>query len=136
MIDLAFLAAAVALLAAALLWRARYVLYLAGLALFGWEVGVLLDQALRPAVRLDLIGLGCGLLVAFAIRRLQVGWPSARLWPLLCGIVLVGLGLFVGIDDPWAAFWLGWPLLAAESAAVFAVLIVVAFLRHRGQSHR
>lgn len=75
-VDLSLLGAAVALLVASLLWRARYGLYLVGLALLGWEVGVLLDRALRPAVRLDLVGLGCGCLAAFTMRRLQVGGPG------------------------------------------------------------
>ncbi len=132
-VDLSLLGAAVALLVASLLWRARYGLYLVGLALLGWEVGVLLDRALRPAVRLDLVGLGCGCLAAFTMRRLQVGWAGARLWLLLCGVACVALGLLVGIDDPWAVSWLGWPLLLAESAAIFAVVVVVGRRRHRGR---
>ncbi len=113
--------------------RAAYALYLTGLALLGGLVGSGLDRVLRLAPRLDLVGLGCGLLVAFTIRRLQISWTAARLWPLLGGVVPVALGLLVGIDDPWAVSWLGWPLLLAESAAIFAVLVVVGRRRHRGR---
>ena len=132
--DLLILAIGVLLLVLAITWRGWYGLYLVGLALSGWGVGTVLDNIFHPAVLLGLIGLGCGLVGAFLLRRRQVDSP--RPWPLAGGIMLANLGLLTAISDPWAVFWLGWPLLIAEAAAVLGLLVVPGLLRERRNSRR
>jgi hypothetical protein len=133
-LDLVVLAAGIVLLAGAVAWRARYGLYLPGLALGGWAAGAVFDKVLHPAVLLNLVGLGCGLLLAFLLRRGQVRWP--RLWPLAVGVVIASLGLLAGIDDPWAVVWLGWPLLIVETGAVLAACVVVPRQRAKRRAER
>lgn len=133
-LELAILAAGVVLVGMAVGWRAWYGLYLPGSALFGWAAGAVLDKTLHPSVLLSLVGLGCGLVAAFLIRRSQVPWPP--LWPLAIGVVLTGLGVLTGIADPWTVFWLGWPLLIVEAAVVLAACVVVPQRRAKRRAER
>jgi hypothetical protein len=109
LLGVTILAPGVLLLALALGWRPFYWLYLPGLALAGWGAGMIVDKALGSPLFLSLVGLGCGLVVAWLIRRLQAGW--AHLWPLVGGLLLAAAGLLAGFDHPWPVVWRAWPLL-------------------------
>ena len=80
LLGVMILAPGVLLLALAIGWRPFYWLYLPGLALAGWGAGMIVDKALGSPALLSLVGLGCGLMLAWLIRRFQTGW--AHLWPL------------------------------------------------------
>ncbi len=126
LLGVAILAPGLLLLALALGWRPFYSLYLPGLALAGWGAGMIVDKALGSPAFLSLVGLGCGLALAWLIRRRQAGW--AHLWPLVSGVLLAGLGLLAGLDHPWPVVWLAWPLLIV---VVGLVLVVRALLPSR-----
>ncbi|MGZ4199900.1 MAG: hypothetical protein ACXVP1_06905 [Thermoleophilia bacterium] len=112
----------VLLLALAIGWRPFYSLYLPGLALAGWGAGMIVDRALSSSMFLGLVGLGCGLVLAWLIRRWQAGW--AHPWPLIGGLVLAGLGLLAGAAHPWAFAWHAWPLLLVALGAALVVRAV------------
>jgi hypothetical protein len=117
------LAPGVLLLALAIGWRPFYWLYLPGLALAGWGAGMIVDKALGSPALLSLVGLGCGLMLAWLIRRFQTGW--AHLWPLLCGLFLAGAGLLVGLAHPWPVVWRAWPLLIVALGVALVVRAVL-----------
>lgn len=124
----------VALLALAIGWRPFYALYLPGLALAGWGVGMIADKALSSPMFLSAVGLGCGLALAWLIRRFQAGW--AHLWPLLGGLFFAGLGLLAGLDHPWSAVWRAWPLLIVALGVALAVRAVLPARRAGGPPAR
>ncbi len=113
----------VLLLALAIGWRPFYSLYLPGLALAGWGAGMIVDKAIGSPLFLSLVGLGCGLMAAWLIRRLQAGW--AHLWPLLGGLTIAGLGLLAGLAHPWSFVWHAWPLLIVAFGAALVVRAVL-----------
>ena len=84
LLGVAIFAPGVLHLALAIGWRPFYSLYLPGLALTGWGVGMIVDRAIDSPMFLSAVGLGCGLALAWLIRRRQAGW--AHLWPLVFGL--------------------------------------------------
>jgi hypothetical protein len=120
------LAPGLLLLALAIGWRPFYGLYLPGLALTGWGGGMIVDKAVHSPMWLSFVGLGAGLVLAWIIRRLQVGW--AHVWPLVGGVLVGALGVLVGLHSPWSIVWHAWPLLIV---AVGAALLVRAVLPAR-----
>ncbi len=105
------------LLAVAIGWRPLYGLYLPGLALTGWGGGMIVDKAVGSPAHLSLVGLGCGLVLAWLVRRLRTG--RARPWPLVAGAALAALGLLAGHDHPWSAAWHAWPLAVVALGLAF-----------------
>ena len=134
LLGVAILAPGVALLALAVGWRPFYSLYLPGLALAGWGAGMIVDKALGSPALLSLVGLGCGLALAWLIRRRQAGW--AHLWPLLCGLALVALGVLPGFGHPWAVVWHAWPLLIVALGVALVVRAVLPARRVGGPPAR
>jgi len=128
-----FLVPAVLLLVLAAAWKPYYSLYLPGFALLGLSLGWIVDSALTPApdVWLSWIGLGGGLLIAYAIRRLQ-GRRAHWLAPV-AGVAIVVAGLLAGVDDRWQIIWKGWPLIVV---AIGLGLVVRALLMGRRQRTR
>jgi hypothetical protein len=115
------------LLALAIGWRPFYALYLPGLALTGWGVGMIVDKAVGSPAYLSLVGLGCGLVLAWVVRRLQARW--AHPWPLVGGVALAALGLLAGFDHPWSVAWHAWPLAIVVVGLAF---VARALLPGRG----
>ena len=127
LLGVLLLAPGLLLLALAIGWRPFYSLYLPGFALAGWGAGMIVDKAIGSAFFLSLVGLGAGLVIAWIVRRLQVGWAHA--WPLLTGLVLAGLGVLPGLA--WSVVWHAWPLVLVAGGVV---LVLVAVLPRRGRA--
>jgi len=134
LLGVMLLAPGVLLLALAVGWRPFYSLYLPGLALAGWGAGMIVDKAIGSPMFLSLVGLGCGLMLAWLIRRLQAGW--AHLWPLLGGAALAGLGVLAGLDRPWTFVWHAWPLLLVVAGLALVARAVLPARRVGGPPAR
>ncbi len=108
LLGVAILAPGVLLLALAVGWRPFYALYLPGLALAGWGAGMIVDKALGSPAFLSLVGLGCGLVLAWLIRS-----PAGRVGAPLAAVLRPAssrIGVLAGFDHPWAMVWHAWPL--------------------------
>jgi hypothetical protein len=134
LLGVMLLAPGVLLLALAIGWRPFYTLYLPGLALTGWGAGMIVDKAVGSPAYLSLVGLGCGLVLAWILRFRQAGW--AHLWPLVCGIALAAIGLLAGFDRPWSLAWHAWPLAIIAVGLVFVVRAVLPARRVGGPPAR
>jgi hypothetical protein len=111
-------------------WRPFYTFYLPGLALTGFGLGWLIDDATGSDMRLSVVGLGVGLMLAWLVRRIQAHW--AHYWPLVTGAVLAALGVLAGVDDRWSILWRGWPLLIVLVGVVFVVRALLSGRRGKG----
>jgi len=126
LLGVAIFAPGVLLLALATGWRPYYWVYLPGLALTGMGLGMIVDRAVGSPMILSAVGLGGGLILAWLIRRLQVGW--AHLWPLVFGLFFAGFGVLAGFSHPWSVVAHLWPLLLV---VVGLVLVLRAVLPSR-----
>lgn len=122
------------LLALAIGWRPFYALYLPGLTLTGWGAGMIVDKAVGSPAYLSLVGLGCGLVLAWLVRRRQVGW--AHPWPLVGGVLLAALGLLAGFSHPWSVAWHAWPLAIVAVGLVFVARALLPGRRAGGPPAR
>jgi len=123
LLGVAIFAPGVLLLALATGWRPFYWVYLPGLALAGMGLGMIVDRAVGSPMILSAVGLGGGLMIAWLIRRLQVGW--AHLWPLVFGVFFAGFGVLAGFDHPWSVVAHVWPLLLVAVGLVFVLRAVL-----------
>jgi hypothetical protein len=130
LLGVAIFAPGVLICALAIGWRPFYSLYLPGLALTGWGLGMIVDRAIDSPMFLSAVGLGCGLVLAWLIRRVQVGW--AHLWPLVFGLFFAGFGVLAGFDHPWSLAWHAWPLLLVVLGLVFVARAVLPRRRVSG----
>ncbi len=134
LLGVMLLAPGVLLLALAIGWRPFYTLYLPGLALTGWGAGMIVDKALSSPAYLSLVGLGCGLVLAWVLRRRQAGW--AHLWPLIGGLALAAAGLLAGYHHPWSFAWHAWPLAIVAVGLIFVARAVLPARRVGGPPAR
>ena len=130
LLGVAIFAPGVLICALAIGWRPYYSLYLPGLALTGWGLGMIVDRAIGSPLFLSAVGLGCGLALAWLIRRIQAGW--AHLWPLLFALFFAGSGVLAGFDHPWSLVWHAWPLLLVALGAGFVARAVLPRRRVSG----
>ncbi len=123
LLGVAIFTPGVLLLALATGWRPFYWVYLPGLALAGTGLGMIADRAAGSPMILSAVGLGGGLVLAWLIRRVQVGW--AHLWPLVFGLFFAGFGVLAGFDHPWSVVAHVWPLLLVVIGLVLVVRAVL-----------
>ncbi|HUK78649.1 MAG TPA: hypothetical protein VL117_13805 [Thermoleophilia bacterium] len=123
LLGVAIFTPGVLLLALATGWRPFYWVYLPGFALAGMGLGMIADRAVGSPMILSAVGLGCGLTLAWLIRRVQVGW--AHLWPLVFGVFFAGFGVLAGFDHPWSVVAHVWPLLLVVVGLIFVVRAVL-----------
>ena len=134
LLGVAIFAPGVLLLALATGWRPFYWVYLPGLALAGMGLGMIADRAVDSPMFLSAVGLGCGLVLGWLIRRVQVG--SAHLWPLVFGLFFAGFGVLAGFDHPWSVVAHVWPLLLVAVGLVFVIRAVLPNRRADGPPAR
>jgi hypothetical protein len=134
LLGVAIFTPGVLLLALATGWRPFYWVYLPGLALAGMGLGMIADRAVGSPMILSAVGLGGGLVLAWLIRRVQVGW--AHLWPLVFGLFFAGFGVLAGFDHPWSVVAHVWPLLLVVIGLVLVVRAVLPSRRVGGPPAR
>jgi len=132
--GLLFLVPGALLLVACVAWRPYYALLLPGCALAGLGAGMIVDRALDSAMWLSWVGLGVGLLAAYAVRALQRQHPY---WlPLAAGIAFIVAGALAGLDHPWQVVWHGWPLLIVVLGIAIVARVLVRGRRRSGPPAR